>query len=362
MVNPYQYGLLGNMRPQKSFVYYGQRRETDPHAGTNIRKNGVISGFMPFWTLQNGQWLPSTDTTRWVRNSRSEMFNRKGFELQNADPLGRFNSGLYGYGLTLPVAVVQNGRYQESAFDGFEDYGFESSSCDDLCPEARAFDFSAYKSSISDSMSHTGLYSMRVATGGTVSIGMAIPTSADATAPDLTASVKDSKFTGMHAGSGNVLPPFAPLAGKKMLVSAWVKERNTCNCQSYTRNHILLSFSQSSGTSSVTLTPSGNIIEGWQRYEAAVVLPANATSMTLTLQASDSTTTYFDDIRILPYNAEMKSFVYSPINLRLMAELDENNYATIYEYDDDGTLIRVKKETERGIMTIKETHSALQKN
>jgi hypothetical protein len=44
-----------------------------------------------------------------------------------------------------------------------------------------------------------------------------------------------------------------------------------------------------------------------------------------------------------------------------MAELDENNYATMYEYDDDGTLIRLKKETERGIKTITETRSALLK-
>jgi hypothetical protein len=58
----------------------------------------------------------------------------------------------------------------------------------------------------------------------------------------------------------------------------------------------------------------------------------------------------------------MKSYVYNPVNLRLMAEMDENNYATFYEYDDEGTLIRVKKETERGIMTIKETRSALMKN
>ena len=58
----------------------------------------------------------------------------------------------------------------------------------------------------------------------------------------------------------------------------------------------------------------------------------------------------------------MKSYVYDPVSLRLMAELDENNYAAFYEYDDDGTLIRVKKETEKGIMTIKETRSALIKD
>ncbi len=49
------------------------------------------------------------------------------------------------------------------------------------------------------------------------------------------------------------------------------------------------------------------------------------------------------------------------MTMRMMAELDENNYATFFEYDDDGVLIRVKKETERGIKTIKETRSALVK-
>ena len=53
----------------------------------------------------------------------------------------------------------------------------------------------------------------------------------------------------------------------------------------------------------------------------------------------------------------MKSFVYDPINMRLVAELDERHYATFYEYDEEGQLIRVKKETERGIMTIQETKS-----
>jgi hypothetical protein len=77
------------------------------------------------------------------------------------------------------------------------------------------------------------------------------------------------------------------------------------------------------------------------------------------MMATSSANVFFDDIRLHPFNANMKSFVYSPINLRLLAELDENNYATFYEYDDEGTLIRVKKETERGVKTIKESRSAL---
>lgn len=90
--------------------------------------------------------------------------------------------------------------------------------------------------------------------------------------------------------------------------------------------------------------------------------PAGATSVLLKMNATGGSKMYYDDLRIQPYNSGLKSFVYDPVSLKLMAELDENNYATFYEYDDDGTLIRVKKETERGVQTIKETRSALIKN
>ena len=66
---------------------------------------------------------------------------------------------------------------------------------------------------------------------------------------------------------------------------------------------------------------------------------------------------YFDDIRIFPFDASMKTYVYDPINMRLAAELDERHYATFYEYNEEGQLVRIKKETEKGIMTIQETKS-----
>lgn len=83
--------------------------------------------------------------------------------------------------------------------------------------------------------------------------------------------------------------------------------------------------------------------------------------MELKLRSTGDKTVYWDDLRIHPFNANMKSFVYHPQNLRLMAEQDENNYCSFYEYDDDGTLTRVKKETAQGIKTITETRSAIQK-
>lgn len=263
---------------------------------------------------------------------------------------------------------MQNSRSQESVFEGFEDYGYVANTCDTACSVARPFDFSSYSGNISNTMAHTGLYSLRVPTSGSVSIPVQIMAAPDTTNPQLTSSTttdacSNVNLKGIRASGNMVLPSFQPYAGKRMLVGAWVKEENVCTCKSYSRDHIQLSFNLTNGdTAHIMLSPSGNMIEGWQRYEAVVVLPSNASSMLFTLQASDSSTTYFDDIRIHPFNAEMKSYVYNPVNLKLMAELDENNYGTFYEYDDDGTLIRVKKETERGIQTIKETRSALLKN
>ena len=118
-----------------------------------------------------------------------------------------------------------------------------------------------------------------------------------------------------------------------------------------TFSSIDLSFTGSATTFS--LAPSGQIIDGWQRIEEVIEVPVGATAMDLTLSMA-SGTGFFDDIRFFPFDGNMMSYVYDPISLRLMAELDERNYAKLYEYDEEGKLIRVKRETERGIMTIQE--------
>ena len=364
LVNPFHYGIVGNYRPLESVVYYSSRTDSVPTIPTNIRVNGTIANFAPFWTLQSGKWTPSTDSSRWVWNSQTTLYNRKGFELENRDPLGRYNSGLYGYGETLPTAVTQNGRYQETAFDGFEDYGFVANTCDTACSVPRPFDFSPYLSYISDSIAHTGLYSLRVPQGKSILISAPVAPAPPTTGVTLTDSTSTATgFDGVKAGASTLLPPFEPIAGQKMEFGAWVREINSCACQQYSPGHVVIKVLLSNGDSTTyTLSPAGNVIEGWQRYDASFLLPTNATQVELVMLASDTAVTYFDDVRFHPFNADMKSYVYNPVNLRLMAELDENNYATFYEYDDDGTLVRVKKETERGVLTIKETRSALLRN
>ncbi len=104
--------------------------------------------------------------------------------------------------------------------------------------------------------------------------------------------------------------------------------------------------------------PKGAIIDGWQRISADFTIPVDAANITITLKnVGENINAYFDDVRVHPFDANTKSFAYDPVTQRLLAELDENNYTTFYEYDSEGGLVRVKKETERGVYTIQETRS-----
>lgn len=111
-----------------------------------------------------------------------------------------------------------------------------------------------------------------------------------------------------------------------------------------------------------SFSTSGVIIDGWQKIKGNFIVPIGASEISIKLINDSSKIVLFDDIRVHPKDGTMKSFVYDQETKKLMAELDDNNFATFYEYDKEGGLIRVKKETEKGIFTIKETRSNTIKN
>jgi hypothetical protein len=160
---------------------------------------------------------------------------------------------------------------------------------------------------------------------------------------------------------------FQPSAGNYIL-SAWVKEDLASGAQlpkTYSGAKIEINFlGVSAGTPPIIISTDGSknkIIDGWQRIEQEFTIPSTATNLLLKLNNTGTQSAYYDDIRIFPTDGQMKTYVYDPITLRLTATLDENNYATFYEYDEEGKLIRVKKETEKGIMTIQESREGTKK-
>lgn len=155
----------------------------------------------------------------------------------------------------------------------------------------------------------------------------------------------------------NCIGGFIPEPGQTYAISLWVKEDGAAPTD-INYNDPFVQIQYGGGVSNPgPFTTNGKIIEGWQRIYQEFTIPAMATSITVQL-GTTSGTAYFDDIRIYPVNGSMKSYVYDPVSLKLIAVLDENNYATLYEYDQEGSLIRTKKETERGIVTISENRQS----
>jgi hypothetical protein len=243
----------------------------------------------------------------------------------------------------------------EIFYDGFEDYNYDLQNGGDNCrPRSVDFGFTnqinqwtSNSGSIVSEKSHTGKYSYRISDPVYIGTAWALPRPSQPEWPEFFEN-GDGWVRTHFPGSWPVL---RPQINKKYLFSMWVNDNSpTTNT---VQNLQVLINGNSIPLSSMTVP----VVEGWKRIEIPVQLGVSGFS----LQIEPSSNVYLDDLRFLPYDGQLVSYVYDETTLRLVAQLDENNFATFYEYDDEGTPIRVKKETERGIMTLKENRQAYRK-
>jgi len=327
ITNDYILARFGIWRQKKVHTFLTTRSKTGTQG--KIRNDGFYNAFSEFWNNSNSNsidWTKNEDGWTWV--SEVTKYSPFSFELENKDALERYSSALYGYHNRLPIAVASNARYIEIGFEGFE-YAKD-------CVEG-AFNFTATRTNVE---SHTGVMSLIVATGSSVSSGTYATTPLDATG---------------KVNEQDCIGAFNLIQGKKYIVSGWVKVSNSLSATNYS-NVFIKVHGTIVGTSSFYTM--GRIIDGWQRIEGSfIVRTLQGGTISVELYGDPNEDTYFDDIRVFPFDGNMKSYVYDSKNYRFLAELDNNNYATFYEYDEDGALVRVKKETERGIMTIKESRN-----
>ncbi len=148
-------------------------------------------------------------------------------------------------------------------------------------------------------------------------------------------------------------------SGENYVISAWVQSDQIKNSPpeklEYVNKNNGTGITVKVGSESTSLYPSGEVIEGWQRLEG--VIHVTDGSKVPYLEFSNTTTFYLDDIRIFPENGSLQTYVYDPSNYKLRATLDQNNYSTLYQYDDEGNLFSIKKETVNGIKTIQSTQN-----
>jgi hypothetical protein len=240
-------------------------------------------------------------------------------------------------------------------FEGFEEYTYLKTIMNEYVCPPWLFPYNAeqtmpadFPENLDNDTSHSGNVSLKLASGDSLVQQIVLDVNWVNNVPNV--------YSGKEyiTSASDQILPFRPTPGDYIL-GAWVKETANALDTAFETSYIVLEFTGDYGfLQRDTFRPQGLIIEGWQRIEQQFNVPdsANMLQIKYTTQAAYG---WFDDVRIFPYSGNMKSYVYDFRTLRLMAELDENNYATFYEYDLEGNLIRIKKETERGIKTLQES-------
>ena len=349
-VNPLRNGMLGIWRPYKSYAYLDTRDQHD-----NIREDGVFNTFSTFnWNS------PANSNTHWKLASTITKYSPQGYEIENKDPLGTYSSALYGYGNSLVTAVAANARYTDIISESFEDYPR-------TCTDAH---WVLNSPLINTTSGHTGTQSLRVnpSTSYAVGVNVTTPTIGDADLSGLVGFDALIANSSVLLNSNGMNGVFTPVSGREYFVSAWVNEVTTGLTYlptTYANSSIQFDFYTNSSMSTYVgnpalpptlyTSPNEQIVDGWQRISGKITIPATAGYVRISFKSlSASSTIAFDDFRMLPSKGAMKAFVYDPLNLRHIADLDDNNFATFYVYDDEGKLIMKRVETSEGIRTIAE--------
>jgi hypothetical protein len=368
LVNPFREGLVGNWKVGKSYSYRIDRNNAAAINPTNVRTGGTYASFTPFWDVSAGAWVPVysrapiNSLENWLLTGETTLLDEKGNVLEGKDVLGNYSATLYGYNNELKgalVAAATNAEYTQIATDGFEDYSFR----DDLttCDPTGHFDFkaTAQANNLVTEERHTGRYSLKL-----------IPGESQASTRYIT-ECERSGLKGGHDEDGydlqscDCLVNFSPEPGR-YTTSVWVKEQHASPQLSYDNAEIEITLKDIQGNvlDAYSFSASGPIIEGWQRVEADFDINAGAYCIEVRLKNNgvDAVNVFFDDLRVHPFLSDMQTVVYDPLSMRVMAILNDRNFATIIEYNERGLATRTKIETTDGIKTVSEGRGGIVKD
>lgn len=347
---------LGAWQPVATYKFVDDRTQTINNPV--LRTDGAIKNFVPYWNRVNsGRWLGftnqgATNYNLWIAPEKLTMVDAESQPLESKNAIGIYSSVSFSNFDGMVNATTANARYHEMLFDGFEDYM--------LCPDDNHYTLlsSQYPTFRSNEQAHTGNYSMK--TGATdftkiiknANVAYDCEKEVEVIEGMFNREVDYSNFGSRPPSEKcDCEPEFQLQPNKEYILSLWVREASASN-NAIDYQSANVKITTGSGNASITARPEGQILDGWQRIEKRFTTPATNTQIRLIF----SPNAYFDDVRIHPADANMKSYVYDERDYSLMATLDENNFATFYEYNNEKNLKRVKKETEKSVVTLQEVN------
>ncbi|MDC8005429.1 hypothetical protein POV27_15300 [Aureisphaera galaxeae] len=329
LVNPlkpsrYYTGDQGIWRSHRNYRYMAYRTYTNLGTGQGIlglQNQGLMNDVPMFNAALSEKFIACNPD--WKRTSEITRFDRYSNPIEEKDVFDKYSSAQYRYAGMKQTAIAYNASYLESYSENFE----VRNELPSVLP-------------ISEEESHSGKSSLEIMQNGPRS--MIIP-------------------------SDELLP----VPGKEYMISCWIKSDASRERFTYYQANkgAFIKIDFLGANQQALAFPVGKKIEGFQKIERSFTIPQNTTGIAITFYAytpvqnpTGNTTSYFDDLRIHPVDANMNTFVYDIDNYRLLAKLDENNYVTQYIYNEYGQLFSTKVETSDGVKTIQSASSFQTKN
>lgn len=359
-INPFRFGL-GNIKLIKQLAFQSEREdEVD-----GIRRDAEITDYKSFYGLNsNGSWykiyqLNHPDVTvqgdyqKWRELQKIGRFDEYGKAVSAVDPLDVKASVLYGFNKQnklIPEAQAVNATTNQLVFESFEDHNYQQTSTAPVVAYAH-FNFMERGFAgvqIVNGVRHSGENSLRIEPNRFTLVERKYELPTLCKTP---VRILEGEYRPIAC---DCIQQFSPIPGT-YVISAWFKK--DLSEESYSN----INVSIETPTGIVTFTPSGPIIDGWQRLEAIFEVPNQAGSIIVKLSNNSSVNMYVDDFRIHPLKSIMTTTVYNPQNLLPMATHDENNFTTFYNYDENNQLVRIRVETIEGIRTISEINRGIKK-
>jgi hypothetical protein len=344
----------GKWYMQSSYVY-----KTELEYNPLSFNSGTYDSFSPFnWgnnDLLSSNWLNATTITDYTPDGKM---------LQEENILDIKGAEKFGYSNNLAYLIANNATLESVFFEGYE-YDYGSSKCGKTyCFEETG----TSRNSLSANHAHSGSNSLEL---------------------DFSASSTGSSKAGYSMRSANQwLSPFKNRTTQEkqngVSVKIWVKSGISSGVLTLTLSDG--SYLDNSVNTEGDLTETNtaalfNEVEfeavaktgEWELYEAKITASDwvdyhttaesdHTYSLAILVDHEYSSATsllgqnlYIDDMRIQPLNSKMLSYVYDPATYKLLAEFDDQNFGLYYQYNDEGKLIRKKKETVRGMKTLTET-------
>lgn len=384
-INPVTSGYASKWAVLKEYAFRTPRFYS---AQNNISTDGTYQNYSPFWVYASGSWNKHTAGAyflNWIPMAASTMISPDGNQMEALDALGKYSARDFSFHQTLLNAEASNTKYNQMGYESFEAYaslkpyltdcGMASSDHLDFFKNIDlVYNGSSAKAFLDNTTAHTGRYSLRFNNGKKVVLNhfgqndgyvdkyfflftgspnsQVLPYRCDNAFTERGKDYANSIQIGkLHLDDGNYV------------ISFWVKGPSTFTDFAGMYNLSLKIAGASQTPLSVDKTP---VINGWQKFDVVykvVAMPYTAIdiSFAASLPAGVSYI-HMDDFRIHPYNSRMTSYVYDPVNLRVWASLDERNFASVIEYDNEGKPVRAKKETDKGIYTVAEGRKGSIKN